>query len=232
MLTFLLSIHYLPLSSIASSHVLQPSLTQSPSISTKTWAVSNNFDENNFEEDAFSFSSITQWANSNKKSLTAASALIAASAFNPSAALALGEPSAMFSSASTFMDSIVETGFYQAFSLVFVSEIGDKTFFIAGLLAMKAGRFVSLVGSVGALAVMTVISVLIGQIFHAVPPGISQGIPLDDIAAVLAFAFFGVKTLKEASEIEDGDNSGVDEEYEEAVEEVESSKTVTQETAW
>jgi len=130
------------------------------------------------------------------------------------------------------MDSIVETGFYQAFSLVFVSEIGDKTFFIAGLLAMKAGRFVSLVGSVGALAVMTVISVLIGQIFHAVPPGISQGIPLDDIAAVLAFAFFGVKTLKEASEIEDGDNSGVDEEYEEAVEEVESSKTVTQETAW
>lgn len=97
---------------------------------------------------------------------------------------------------------------------------------------MKAGRFVSLVGSVGALAVMTIISVLIGQIFHAVPPGISQGIPLDDIAAVLAFAFFGVKTLKEASEIEDGDNSGVDEEYEEAVEEVESSKTVTQETAW
>lgn len=228
----ILSMHTAAFSTIASSHVLQPSLTQPSSISTKTWAVSNNFDENNFEEDAFSFSSITQWASSNKKSLTAASALIAASAFNPSAALAMGEPSAMISSASTFMDSIVETGFYQAFSLVFVSEIGDKTFFIAGLLAMKAGRFVSLVGSVSALAVMTVISVLIGQIFHAVPPGISQGIPLDDIAAVLAFAFFGVKTLKEASEIEDGDNSGVDEEYEEAVEEVESSKTVTQETAW
>jgi len=135
-------------------------------------------------------------------------------------------------SASSFMDGIVETGFYQAFSLVFVSEIGDKTFFIAGLLAMKVGRFVSLVGSVSALVVMTIISVLIGQIFHAVPPGLSQGLPLDDIAAVLAFTFFGLKTLKDASEIEEGDTSGVDEEYEDAVEAVDESRTLKENTAW
>ncbi len=177
-------------------------------------------------------SNISAWAGSNKKTLTAATALIAAAAFaNPSASFAM-EPTAMVVSASSFMDKVYETGFYQAFSLVFVSEIGDKTFFIAGLLAMKAGRIVSFLGSVGALAVMTIISVLIGQIFHAVPPGISQGIPLDDVAAVLAFTFFGLKTLKDASEIEEGGESGMDEEYEEAVEEVESSRTVQEVTAW
>lgn len=177
---------------------------------------------------------ISAWAGNNKKSLSAAgaAALVAAAAFaNPSASFAI-EPAAMVGSASTFMDKVYETGFYQAFSLVFVSEIGDKTFFIAGLLAMKAGRLVSFVGSVGALAVMTIISVLIGQIFHAVPPGISQGIPLDDIAAVLAFTFFGLKTLKDASEIKEGGESVMDEEYEEAVEAVDESRTVKEVTAW
>lgn len=53
-------------------------------------------------------------------------------------------------------------------------------------------------GSIGALAVTTLISVLIGQIFHILLAGIANGIPLDDVAAVLAFAFFGFKTLKEA----------------------------------
>jgi hypothetical protein len=178
-------------------------------------------------------SNLSSWPKFNKKTLTASAALIAAAAFtNPSASFAVADTTSIVSSASTVMNSIAETGFYQAFSLVFVSEIGDKTFFIAGLLAMKAGRIVSLIGSVGALAVMTIISVLIGQIFHAVPPGISQGIPLDDVAAVIAFAFFGLKTLKEASEIKDGDNSGVDEEYEEAVEVVDESKTIREVTAW
>jgi len=182
---------------------------------------------------SLSFSSISSWANNNKKTLAASAALIAAAAFaNPSVSLALGDPSAAAMSASTFMDRFSETGFYQAFSLVFVSEIGDKTFFIAGLLAMKAGRLVSFVGSVGALAVMTIISVLIGQIFHAVPPGISQGIPLDDIAAVLAFAFFGFKTLKDASELEEGGSSGMDEEFADAEEEVANSRTIKEVTAW
>ena len=132
------------------------------------------------------------------------------------------------------MEKLSETGFYQAFSLVFVSEIGDKTFFIAGLLAMKVGRVVSLVGSIGALAVMTIISVIIGQLFHAVPPGLSQGLPLDDIAAVLAFTFFGFKTLKEASEIDDDPEgqSGMDEEFADAEEAVEGSRTIKEITAW
>ena len=132
-----------------------------------------------------------------------------------------------------FMASLAETGFYQAFSLVFVSEIGDKTFFMAGLLAMKTSKVISFVGSMGALFVMTLISVIIGQSFHAVPAGFGEsvlgGLPLDDVAAVLAFAFFGVKTLQDALTMEEGE-SVMDEELAEAEEEVENSDTTTQNT--
>mmetsp|Transcript_745 Transcript_745/g.1553 ORF Transcript_745/g.1553 Transcript_745/m.1553 type:complete len:346 (+) Transcript_745:119-1156(+) len=132
-----------------------------------------------------------------------------------------------------FMASLAETGFYQAFSLVFVSEIGDKTFFMAGLLAMKTSKFISFLGSMGALFVMTLISVIIGQSFHAVPAGFGEGVlgglPLDDVAAVLAFAFFGFKTLQEALTMEEGE-SVMDEEFAEAEEEVEASDTTKQET--
>ena len=132
-----------------------------------------------------------------------------------------------------FMASLAETGFYQAFSLVFVSEIGDKTFFMAGLLAMKTSKFISFIGSMGALFVMTLISVLIGQSFHAVPAGFGEGVlgglPLDDVAAVLAFAFFGVKTLQDALTMEEGE-SVMDEELKDAEEEVEGSDTTNQTT--
>jgi hypothetical protein len=140
-----------------------------------------------------------------------------------------GGAGALVSSTNRYLANIGETGFYQAFSLVFVSEIGDKTFFIAGLLAMKTSKLISFVGSVAALAVMTVISVVIGQVFHAVPSGIADGIPLDDIAAVLAFTFFGLKTLKDALDMEAGE-SVMDEELAEAEETVEGSDTVKQAT--
>lgn len=43
-------------------------------------------------------------------------------------------------------------------SLIFMSELGDKTFFIAALLAMRCGKWVSFIGSTAALAAMTVSS--------------------------------------------------------------------------
>jgi putative Ca2+/H+ antiporter (TMEM165/GDT1 family) len=99
---------------------------------------------------------------------------------------------------------------------------------------MKTSKFISFIGSMGALFVMTLISVLIGQAFHAVPSGLlgegGPAIPLDDVAAVLAFAFFGFKTLKEALEMDDG-SSVMDEELAEAEEEVEASDTTKQGTA-
>lgn len=129
---------------------------------------------------------------------------------------------------SAWWSSLAETGFYQAFSLVFVSEIGDKTFFIAGILGAKTGRLISFIGSVAALAAMTIVSVVIGQVFHAVPAGFADGIPLDDVAAALAFAFFGLKTLKEALDMDPNEGGGgvMDEELAEAEEAVEESTSI------
>lgn len=134
-------------------------------------------------------------------------------------------------STSVFMESLTQTGFYQAFTLVFLSEIGDKTFFIAGLLAMKTSKFISYIGSMGALAAMTVLSVIIGQVFHAVPSGVSNAIPLDDLAAVAAFTFFGLKTLKDAIDM-DPEDSIMDEELKDAEEAVEESDTTKIVGSW
>jgi putative Ca2+/H+ antiporter (TMEM165/GDT1 family) len=143
------------------------------------------------------------------------------------------QSSALASTASP-IDKLSGSGFLQAFSLIFVSEIGDKTFFIAGLLAMRSSKVLAFVGSLAALAVMTIISVVIGQIFHAVPSSISRGIPFDDYLAVAAFAFFGVKTLKQAYEMQD-EGAGMEVEKAEAEREVDglgSGKVVKLKTSW
>lgn len=54
----------------------------------------------------------------------------------------------------------------QALLLIFFSEIGDKTFFIALLLALQQPRALVFTGTFGALAVMTVISVGLGRVLH------------------------------------------------------------------
>ena len=160
----------------------------------------------------------------------AATAALALAAFPPASYAAVDQLGSIETAAMTLSEQLSDSGFYQSFSLVFLSEIGDKTFFVAGLLAAKLSRFVSFVGSLGALAVMTVLAVLIGQVFHAVPAGLTQGLPLDDIAAVAAFLFFGVKILAEAFEGGEG-SSFMDEELEDAEETVDNSDTIKKTTA-
>ncbi|CAI0444671.1 unnamed protein product [Linum tenue] len=62
----------------------------------------------------------------------------------------------------------IRTGFASAFLLIFFSELGDKTFFIAALLAARNSAAIVFTGTFGALGVMTVISVLLGRTFHYV----------------------------------------------------------------
>ncbi|XP_052208812.1 GDT1-like protein 1, chloroplastic [Diospyros lotus] len=98
----------------------------------------------------------------------------------------------------------ISTGFASAFLLIFFSELGDKTFFIAALLAARNSGAVVFLGTFGALAAMTVISVVLGRTFHYVD-GIlpfrfgDNDLPIDDIAAVCLLVYFGVSTLLEAS---------------------------------
>ncbi|XP_024022393.1 protein PAM71-homolog, chloroplastic isoform X2 [Morus notabilis] len=113
---------------------------------------------------------------------------------------------------STLLEAFAKSGFTAAFSLIFVSEIGDKTFFIAALLAMQYKKGLVLLGSMGALSLMTVLSVVIGRIFHSVPAQFQTTLPIGEYAAVTLLLFFGLKAIKDAWDLpsnvdKTGDNS-------------------------
>ncbi|XP_059276291.1 protein PAM71, chloroplastic [Lycium ferocissimum] len=98
----------------------------------------------------------------------------------------------------------LSTGFASAFLLIFFSELGDKTFFIAALLAARNSAAVTFVGTFGALGVMTIISVVLGRTFHYVDDVLpfsfaGNDLPVDDIAAACLLVYFGVSTLLDAS---------------------------------
>ena len=83
--------------------------------------------------------------------------------------------------------------FASSLMMILVSELGDKTFFIAAVLAMKHSRAVVLVGSLGALALMTALSAIMGKILTDLLPH-----EYTHYLAVLLFVVFGVKLLKDA----------------------------------
>lgn len=99
---------------------------------------------------------------------------------------------------STLLAAIAKSGFTAAFTLIFVSEIGDKTFFIAALLAMQYDKGLVILGSMGALSLMTVLSVVIGRIFNSVPAQFQTTLPIGEYAAVTLLMFFGLKAIKDA----------------------------------
>ncbi|KAK7279135.1 hypothetical protein RJT34_24180 [Clitoria ternatea] len=99
---------------------------------------------------------------------------------------------------SSVLAAIAKSGFTAAFTLIFVSEIGDKTFFIAALLAMQYKKGLVLLGSMGALALMSILSVVIGRIFQSVPAQFQTTVPIGEYAAVALLLFFGLKSIKDA----------------------------------
>lgn len=65
----------------------------------------------------------------------------------------------IWKSAGVIGDDSFREGVVSGFLLILFSELGDKTFFIALLLALKQSQGLVFAGTFGALAVMTVISV-------------------------------------------------------------------------
>lgn len=100
-----------------------------------------------------------------------------------------------------------------AFTMILVSEIGDKTFLVAALLAMKHDRMVVFSGAFGALLVMTVLSAVMG---HAVPALIPKR--LTSFLAAGLFFVFGAKLLKEGMQMDP--NEGVSAEMHEVEQEL------------
>lgn len=87
------------------------------------------------------------------------------------------------------------TAFTAGLLLITVSELGDKTFFIAVILAMKHPRRLVFVGAFAALAAMTILSVLLGQAASFLPKTYIH------YAEVALFLGFGVKLLYEAAQL-------------------------------
>jgi putative Ca2+/H+ antiporter (TMEM165/GDT1 family) len=83
--------------------------------------------------------------------------------------------------------------FTAALLLITVSELGDKTFFIAVILSMRYSRQLVFAGVAVALAIMTLISVIAGQAAALLPQAYIF------YAEIALFIFFGVKLLYEAS---------------------------------
>lgn len=85
-------------------------------------------------------------------------------------------------------------GFFKSWGVILASEIGDKTFFIAAVMAMRNSRKEVFAGAIGALAAMTVLSALLGW---AAPNLISK--TYTHYAATALFFVFGVRMLYDAA---------------------------------
>ena len=97
--------------------------------------------------------------------------------------------------------------FGEAFGIILATEIGDRTFFIAAIMAMRHSRLIIWAGAVAALALMTVLSTLVG---HVAPLLIPR--KYTQYAAAALFLFFGVRMLRDGLGV---DHTGASEELDE-----------------
>mmetsp|Transcript_313 Transcript_313/g.1213 ORF Transcript_313/g.1213 Transcript_313/m.1213 type:complete len:127 (-) Transcript_313:158-538(-) len=93
-----------------------------------------------------------------------------------------------------FLEGLVKSGM-----MILLSEIGDKTFFIAAIMAMRHSRLTVFSGAIGALGVMTALSAAMGW---AAPNLISKDVT--HYLAVGLFFFFGLRSLYDAVVAWDG----------------------------
>lgn len=98
-------------------------------------------------------------------------------------------------------------------SMTIMSEIGDKTFLIAAIMAMRHNRITVLTAAFSALAVMTILSGIIG---HALPALLSKRVSA--FMAGILFLVFGFNLLREGLQMDK--NAHVDEELEEVEAEI------------
>ncbi|CAG0893975.1 unnamed protein product [Darwinula stevensoni] len=82
-------------------------------------------------------------------------------------------------------------GFLASLSVIIISELGDKTFFIAAIMAMKHSRLTVFSGAMLALTFMTILSALLGYSTTVIPRVYTY------YASAALFALFGIKMLKE-----------------------------------
>ncbi|MCJ1315956.1 hypothetical protein MMC15_001276 [Xylographa vitiligo] len=113
---------------------------------------------------------------------------------SPSTRLPESEPSSLIQPLHSFV---------LAFTMIIFSEIGDKTFLVAALMAMKHSPLLVFSASFPAMIVMTILSVVLG---HTVPTLISP--KYTHFAAAALFLVFGFKMLREGYAVAPGEGVG------------------------
>ncbi len=96
-------------------------------------------------------------------------------------------------STDSFFSDLLKNRFVHAFiaslSVILVSELGDKTFFIAAIMAMQYSRLIVFLGAISALALMTILSAVFGLAATFIPHIYTFYI------STALFVFFGLKML-------------------------------------
>lgn len=82
--------------------------------------------------------------------------------------------------------------FMASLSVILVSELGDKTFFIAAIMAMRHSRLIVFTAAIASLWLMTVLSAIMGYATTIIPRWFTY------YASSALFAVFGIKMIKEA----------------------------------
>ncbi|CAD6568241.1 MAG: hypothetical protein CYPHOPRED_002444 [Cyphobasidiales sp. Tagirdzhanova-0007] len=113
---------------------------------------------------------------------------------------------------------------HNAIAVIVVSEIGDKTFLLAAIMAMRHPRIIVLCGAFSALAVMSLLSAVLGHILPALLPR-----RYTTVAAAGLFFVFGGMMLKEGLEMPSGSEK-IQEELREVQKEVEDAEEKTSST--
>jgi len=104
---------------------------------------------------------------------------------------ALSPAEALAETGSTVSDDNFVHGFFAALSVIIVSELGDKTFFIAAIMSMKHPRLTVFAGAILSLAMMHIGASFFGSLTTLFPRLYTYYI------SSLLFAVFGLKMLHE-----------------------------------
>ena len=115
--------------------------------------------------------------------------------------------------------------FMQAFMMILVSEVGDKTLLIAAILAMRHARLTVFAGAFGSLVVMSVLSAALGHLLPTlIPKRWTQA------AAAVLFFVFAAKMVREGIAMSSG-SAHMEEEMKEAQEEIEEDEAAADPTS-
>ncbi|KAF9000129.1 hypothetical protein BDQ17DRAFT_1360143 [Cyathus striatus] len=119
---------------------------------------------------------------------------------------------------SSELTTSITQALLQSYTMIIFSEIGDKTFLIAAILAMRHPRMTVFLGAFGSLMLMSLLSAEMGHILPTLIPRKAT-----QVAASVLFLVFGSRMLVEARGMKGGGEK-IREEMKEAEEEIEGDE--------